>query len=82
MSSISLILLFFILDYFFYFVDYYFFIPLLFALGFFGGGSYVSAFYLILININLGSQYKDIAVNCATIANDSGTFLIGILDFY
>ncbi len=82
LSSISIILIFFILDYFFYFVDYYFFMPLLFILGFFGGGTYVSAFYSILSNSKLGSQYKDIAVNCATIANDSGTFLSGIIGFF
>ena len=79
--SILSILFFFIMDYFFYFVDYYFFIPLLFELGFLGGGTYVAAFYSILSNKELGLEYKDISVNCATIANDFGTFLSGIIGY-
>ena len=77
--SILCILTFFMLDYFLPFCNFYFFFPLVFLLGMLAGGTYVAAFYSILSNESLGEEYKDVSVNCATIANDCGTFLSGII---
>ena len=75
------ILIFYIFEYFYHFTDYYIFFPIILILGFTAGSTYVAAFYNILSNENLGEEYKDVAVNCATIANDTGTFLCGIIGY-
>ena len=49
--------------------------------GFFGGGSYAGGFYAILNNEKLGSKYKDLTVNIATIFDDIGTILSGLFGF-
>ena len=78
-GTVISILIFYIFEYFFHFVDYYLFFPIVLLLGFVAGSTYVAAFYSILKNENLGEEYKDVAINCATIANDTGTFLCGII---
>ena len=78
-GTVISILIFYIFEYFYHFVDYYFFFPIILLLGFVAGSTYVAAFYNILKNESLGEEYKDVAVNCATIANDTGTFLCGII---
>ena len=80
-GTVISILIFYIFEYFYHFVDYYFFFPIILLLGFVAGSTYVAAFYNILKNESLGEEYKDVAVNCATIANDTGTFLCGIISY-
>jgi hypothetical protein len=60
---------------------YYLLIPILMVNGFFGGGSYAGGFYAILNNEKLGSKYKDLTVNIATIFDDIGTILSGLFGF-
>jgi len=50
-------------------------------LGFFYGGIYAAGFYTILNSDSILKNYKELTVNVATIANDSGTFLSGLLGF-
>ena len=50
-------------------------------LGFFSGGTYAGGFYTILNSDRVPKNYKELTVNIATIFNDSGTFLSGILGF-
>ena len=50
-------------------------------LGFFYGGIYAAGFYTILNSEKILKNYKELTVNVATIANDSGTFLSGLLGF-
>ena len=50
-------------------------------LGFFYGGIYAAGFYTILNSEKILKNYKELTVNVATIANDSGTFISGLLGF-
>ena len=50
-------------------------------LGFFSGGTYAGGFYTILNSDRVQKNYKELTVNIATIFNDSGTFLSGIIGF-
>ena len=50
-------------------------------LGFFAGGTYAGGFYTILNSDKVQKNYKELTVNIATLFNDSGTFLSGILGF-
>ena len=71
-----------------YFIEYYtgfltwpFFIPIGLILGFFSGGTYAGGFYTILNSERVEKNYKELTVNVATLFNDTGTFLSGILGF-
>ena len=55
------------------------FIPIGLILGFFSGGTYAGGFYTILNSNRVQKNYKELTVNIATIFNDSGTFLSGIV---
>ena len=55
------------------------FLPLGLILGFFSGGTYAGGFYTILNSNRVQKNYKELTVNIATIFNDSGTFLSGII---
>ena len=50
-------------------------------MGFFSGGTYSGGFYTILNSDKVQKNYKELTVNIATIFNDTGTFLSGILGF-
>ena len=50
-------------------------------LGFFSGGTYAGGFYTILNSDRVQKDYKELTVNIATIFNDSGTFVSGIIGF-
>jgi len=76
--SVNIILIF---QYYFVMFQYYLLIPILIINGFFGGGSYAGGFYAILNNEKLGSKYKDLTVNIATIFDDIGTILSGLIGF-
>lgn len=67
---------------FFLFCRLLFFYSFIICFRIFWGWNLYASFYYILSNVNLGSQYKDIAFNCAIIANDFGTFLNGIFDYF
>jgi uncharacterized membrane protein len=55
------------------------FIPIGLILGFFSGGTYAGGFYTILNSNRVQKNYKELTVNIATIFNDGGTFLSGIV---
>ena len=57
------------------------FIPIGLILGFFSGGTYAGGFYTILNSSAVQKNYKELTVNIATIFNDTGTFLSGIIGF-
>ena len=78
LSSINIFLIF---QYYYVIFQYYLLIPILMINGFFGGGSYAGGFYAILNNEKLGSKYKDLTVNIATIFDDIGTILSGLFGF-
>jgi hypothetical protein len=73
--------IFLIFQYYYVLFQYYLLIPILIINGFFGGGSYAGGFYAILNNEKLGSKYKDLTVNIATIFDDIGTILSGLIGF-
>ena len=50
-----------------------------FILGCFTGGTNSGAFYTILHSGNALPQYKELTVNIATLFNDLGSFLSGIV---
>ena len=78
LSSVNIFLIF---QYYYVMFPYYLLIPILMVNGFFGGGSYAGGFYAILNNEKLGSKYKDLTVNIATIFDDIGTILSGLFGF-
>ncbi len=63
------------------FCGYIPFIPINLVLGFFAGGTYAGGFYTILNSPKVELDYKELTVNVATIFNDCGTFVSGILGF-
>ena len=72
-----------------YFIEYYtgflhwgFFLGIGLILGFFSGGTYAGGFYTILHSDRVDKNYKELTVNVATLFNDTGTFLSGILGFF
>ena len=72
-----------------YFMEYYSgFLPwwcfpiLNYILGFFSGGTYAGGFYVILHSGQVLLDYKELTVNIATIFNDTGTFLSGLVGYW
>ena len=72
-----------------YFMEYYSgFLPwwcfpiLNYILGFFSGGTYAGGFYVILHSGQVLLDYKELTVNIATIFNDIGTFLSGLVGYW
>ena len=63
------------------FIPWGVFIPIGLILGFFSGGTYAGGFYTILNSNAVQKNYKELTVNIATIFNDTGTFLSGIIGF-
>ena len=71
-----------------YFVQYYTgFMPywafpiVNYILGCFSGGTYSGAFYSILHSGKVIQEYKELTVNIATLFNDFGTFLSGLVGY-
>ena len=71
-----------------YFIEYYTgFLPwwtfpiLNYILGIFSGGTYAGGFYVILHSGQVLLDYKELTVNIATIFNDGGTFLSGLVGY-
>lgn len=72
-----------------YFIEYYSgFLPwwsfpiINYILGFFSGGTYAGGFYVILHSGRVLLDYKELTVNIATIFNDAGTFLSGLVGYW
>jgi hypothetical protein len=70
-----------IIEYYTGFAAWYVLFVLGLILGFFSGGTYAGGFYTILNSDRVQKDYKELTVNVATLFNDSGTFLSGILGF-
>ena len=70
-----------IIEYFTSFMHWGAYIPIGLILGFFSGGTYAGGFYTILNSDRVQKDYKELTVNVATIFNDSGTFLSGIIGY-
>ena len=79
--SIIIVNILYIFEYFFAFIPWPVFIPIGLILGFFSGGTYAGGFYTILNSDRVQKNFKELTVNIATIFNDSGTFLSGIIGF-
>ena len=76
---ISLILFFYFIEYFFVFCHWGYYIPITLVLGFFSGGTYAGGFYTILNSEKVTKNFKELSVNIATLFNDLGTFLSGLI---
>lgn len=79
--AILIINLIYIIEYFGGFIPWGVYIPIGLILGFFSGGTYAGGFYTILNSGKVPKNYKELTVNIATIFNDSGTFLSGIIGY-
>ena len=69
------------LEYYYGFMPYWLFPIVNFILGCFAGGTYSGAFYTILHSGKVAPEYKELTVNVATLFNDVGTFLSGIVGY-
>lgn len=79
--AMCVIMVFYFIEYFTGFCGYGVFIPVNLILGFFAGGTYAGGFYTILNSDKVDIDYKELTVNVATLFNDTGTFLSGILGY-
>ena len=79
--SIAIVNILYFIEYYTGFLTWQFFIPIGLILGFFSGGTYAGGFYTILNSERVEKNYKELTVNVATLFNDTGTFLSGILGF-
>ena len=80
-GSILAITALYFLEYYFWFMPYWLFPIVNFILGCFAGGTYSGAFYTILHSGKVAPEYKELTVNVATLFNDFGTFLSGIVGY-
>ena len=79
--SILIINIVYILEYRFDFIPWPVYLPIGLILGIFSGGTYAGGFYTILNSDRVPKNYKELTVNIATIFNDTGTFLSGIIGY-
>ena len=79
--AIGIINILYIFENIFSFIHWSIFLVIGLILGFFSGGVYAGGFYTILNSDRVQKNYKELTVNIATIFNDSGTFLSGIIGF-
>ena len=80
-GSILAITALYFLEYYFGFMPHWLFPIVNFILGCFAGGTYSGAFYTILHSGKVAPEYKELTVNVATLFNDVGTFLSGIVGY-
>ena len=80
-GSILCITVLYFLEYYFGFMPYWLFPIVNYILGCFAGGTYSGAFYVILHSGKVTPEYKELTVNVATLFNDVGTFLSGIVGY-
>ena len=79
--AILVINILYIIEYFGGFIPWGVYIPVGLILGFFSGGTYAGGFYTILNSDQVQKNFKELTVNIATIFNDIGTFLSGIIGY-
>ena len=79
--AILVINILYIIEYFGGFIPWGVYIPVGLILGFFSGGTYAGGFYTILNSDQVQKNFKELTVNIATIFNDTGTFLSGIIGY-
>lgn len=79
--AILIINILYIIEYFGGFIPWGVYIPVGLILGFFSGGTYAGGFYTILNSDQVQKNFKELTVNIATIFNDTGTFLSGIIGY-
>ena len=77
--AIATINILYIIEYYKKFIHWGIYIPIGLILGFFSGGTYAGGFYTILNSDRVQKNYKELTVNIATMFNDTGTFLSGII---
>ena len=80
-GSILCITVIFFVEYYTGFMPYWLFPIVNYILGCFAGGTYSGAFYSILHSGKVSPEYKELTVNVATLYNDTGTFLSGIVGY-
>ena len=80
--SITVVNILYIIEYYTGFLSHWgVFLGIGLILGFFSGGTYAGGFYTILNSDRVQKDYKELTVNIATIFNDSGTFISGLIGF-
>ena len=79
--AILVINILYIIEYFGGFIPWGVYIPVGLILGFFSGGTYAGGFYTILNSDKVQKNFKELTVNIATIFNDTGRFLSGIIGY-
>ena len=80
--AITTITIIYILQYYSGFLPWWSFPFINYILGFFSGGTYAGGFYVILHSGQVLLDYKELTVNVATIFNDTGTFLSGLVGYW
>ena len=79
--AIIIVNIIYITEYYTGFMPWGYFLGIGLVLGFFSGGTYAGGFYTILNSDRVDKNYKELTVNVATLFNDTGTFLSGIIGF-
>ena len=80
--AIIIVNIIYITEYYTGFMPWGYFMGIGLILGFFSGGTYAGGFYTILNSERVDKNYKELTVNVATLFNDTGTFLSGIVGFF
>ena len=80
--AITTITIIYLLQYYSGFLPWWSFPFINYILGFFSGGTYAGGFYVILHSGQVLLDYKELTVNVATIFNDTGTFLSGLVGYW
>ena len=80
--AIIIVNIIYITEYYTGFMPWGYFLGIGLVLGFFSGGTYAGGFYTILNSDRVDKNYKELTVNVATLFNDTGTFLSGIIGFF
>ncbi len=80
--AISTITIIYLIQYYTGFLSWWTFPIINYILGFFSGGTYAGGFYVILHSGQVLLDYKELTVNIATIFNDAGTFLSGLVGYW
>lgn len=80
--AIIIVNIIYITEYYTGFMPWGYFLGIGLILGFFSGGTYAGGFYTILNSDRVDKNYKELTVNVATLFNDTGTFLSGIVGFF
>ena len=79
--SITIITIIYFIEYYTGFLPWWSFPIINYILGCFSGGTYSGGFYIILHSDQVELDYKELTVNIATLFNDTGTFLSGLVGY-